>query len=139
MRRERGAGGSIACEAKRGQVHPLPRRRRRPRSEEAGPEGAPQQARARWRERAHKAPPRPVHGHARVAVSKLTSKAPRKRIPLGAFFAPTTKCQMDPPAAPIPNAVPMSSQILSGHGGLPSPFMAAPGERAPARGGSSTA
>lgn len=39
--------------------------------------------------------------------------------PLGEFLRPFTKCHRPPPTAPMPNAPPTSSIILSGHGSRP--------------------
>ena len=46
----------------------------------------------------------------------LTSIAPRIRKPGGEFRIPLIRCHAPPPTAPMPNAPPISSMILSGQG-----------------------
>ena len=59
---------------------------------------------------------------ARCDVGSLTESAPLKRVPdtmdPGVLRIPEKKCQMVPPTAPMANALPASSKILSGHGSL---------------------
>ena len=62
------------------------------------------------------------------ASRRIDSMPPRMRAPDGAFFMPLSKCHRPPPTAPMPNAPPTSSKILSGHGSCGGGFGVVTGE-----------